>query len=60
VLNPTPIALIALRTNGAKRHQALLRRFGGLREPTKAPIEEIAKTQGISLELAERIYQHFD
>jgi excinuclease ABC subunit C len=44
---------------GVKRHQALLRRFGGLRELAKAPIEEIAKTQGISQELAERIYRHF-
>lgn len=44
---------------GVKRHQALLRRFGGLRELAKAPLEEIAKTQGISRELAERIYQHF-
>lgn len=44
---------------GAKRRQALLRRFGGLRELAKAPMEEISKVPGISLELAERIYQHF-
>lgn len=44
---------------GAKRRQALLRRFGGLRELAKAPIGEIAKTHGISIELATRIYEHF-
>lgn len=44
---------------GAKRRQALLRRFGGLRELAKAPMEEISKVPGISLELAQRIYQHF-
>ncbi|MGC1181782.1 excinuclease ABC subunit UvrC [Legionella sp.] len=44
---------------GAKRRQALLRRFGGLRELVKAPLEEIAKVQGISEHLAKRIFQHF-
>lgn len=44
---------------GPKRRQALLRRFGGLRELAKAPLEEIAKVKGINDELAQRIFQHF-
>ena len=44
---------------GPKRRQALLHRFGGLRELAKAPREEIAKVQGINEYLAERIYHYF-
>ncbi|MDR3441726.1 MAG: excinuclease ABC subunit UvrC [Legionella sp.] len=44
---------------GAKRRQALLHRFGGLRELAKAPLEELVKVQGISAHLAQRIFQHF-
>ncbi len=44
---------------GPKRRQALLRRFGGIQEIAKAPIEELTKVPGMSAELATRIYQHF-
>lgn len=44
---------------GPKRKRALLQRFGGLRELANAPVEEIAKVNGISAELANRIFLHF-
>lgn len=44
---------------GPKKRQALLRRFGGLRELAKAPVDELRKVAGISKELAERLFQHF-
>lgn len=44
---------------GAKRRQALLHRFGGLRELAKAPLDEISKVQGISEHLAKRIFHYF-
>lgn len=41
---------------GPKRRRELLKQFGGLQELSRASIEEISKTPGISRTLAETIY----
>lgn len=44
---------------GEKRRQALLKRFGGIKELKKAPLEELMKVEGISQNLAHTIHKHF-
>ena len=44
---------------GPKRRQTLLKQFGGLQEVARAGIDDLSRINGISRELAERIYNAF-
>ncbi len=44
---------------GPKRRQQLLKQFGGLQEVARAGVEDLAKINGISKLLAQKIYDHF-
>ena len=43
---------------GAKRRSALLRQFGGLAQVRRASLEDLARVPGISMTLAQRLYDH--
>ena len=44
---------------GPKRRQLLLKQFGGMREVSKAGVEALTRIDGISTQLAQRIYDTF-
>ncbi len=44
---------------GPKRRKLLLKQFGGLQEVTRAGVEDLAKINGISKLLAQKIYDQF-
>lgn len=44
---------------GPRRRQALLRQFGGLKQLAQAGIEDLSQVDGVSIELARRIYDAF-
>ncbi len=55
----TTSALESIPGIGTKRRQALLGQFGGLKQLARAGVEDIARVDGISAELARRIYDVF-
>lgn len=44
---------------GAKRKSALLKHFGSARSVARASVPELMRVEGVSADLAQRIYDHF-
>ena len=55
----TTSPLEAISGLGIKRRQQLLKQFGGIRAISRASVEELAKVQGISLAIAQKVYDVF-
>jgi excinuclease ABC subunit C len=55
----TTSVLQAIPGIGPKRRQRLLTQFGGLQELARAGVEDIARVEGISRQLAQHIYDAF-
>ncbi len=55
----TASVLDAIPGLGPKRRQQLLRQFGGVRELSRAGVEALSRIDGISVQLAQRIYDTF-
>ncbi|AFJ02241.1 Excinuclease ABC subunit C [Methylophaga frappieri] len=52
-------SLEAIPGLGAKRRQKILQQFGGLQEVQRAGVEDLARVEGISQSLAQKIYDTF-
>ena len=58
-LGQTSSALQEVPGIGPKRRQSLLKQFGGLREVARAGVEDLARVDGISRQMAQQIYDAF-